>query len=194
MLLAVDVGNTNIVLGVLDDEKMVCSGRLSTNVNETEIEYSMKLKTFLEVNGVKGIDGAIISSVVPALVRTLMKSVKLVCAVDAVVVGKKIKTGLNIKLDNPAEMGADIVVGDVAVIIKDAANGVALQGWTDSVGTEAYNKALSQRRAESVKAYLVQEGLDAGKIEAKGMGKSFKYDNSNADGRYLNRRVEVLVK
>ncbi len=118
MLLAVDVGNTNIVLGVLDDEKMVCSGRLSTNVNETEIEYSMKLKTFLEVNGVKGIDGAIISSVVPALARTLMKSVKLVCAVDAVVVGPGIKTGLNIKLDNPAEMGADIVVGDVAVINK----------------------------------------------------------------------------
>lgn len=118
MLLAVDVGNTNIVLGVLDDEKMVCSGRLSTNVNETEIEYSMKLKTFLEVNGVKGIDGAIISSVVPALVRTLMKSVKLVYAVDAVVVGPGIKTGLNIKLDNPAEMGADIVVGDVAVINK----------------------------------------------------------------------------
>ncbi|MDE6752056.1 MAG: type III pantothenate kinase [Eubacterium sp.] len=118
MLLAVDVGNTNIVLGVLDDEKMVCSGRLSTNVNETEIEYSMKLKTFLEVNGVKDIDGAIISSVVPALVRTLLKSVKLVCAVDAIVVGPGIKTGLNIKLDNPAEMGADIVVGDVAVINK----------------------------------------------------------------------------
>ncbi len=54
----------------------------------------------------------------PALVRTLMKSVKLVCAVDAVVVGPGIKTGLNIKLDNPAEMGADIVVGDVAVINK----------------------------------------------------------------------------
>ncbi|MDE5605274.1 MAG: type III pantothenate kinase [Eubacterium sp.] len=118
MLLAVDVGNTNIVLGVLDHEKMVCSGRLSTNVNETEIEYSMKIKTFLEVNNVTNIDGAIISSVVPALVRTLLKSIKLVCAVDALVVGPGIKTGLNIKLDNPAEMGADIVVGDVAVINK----------------------------------------------------------------------------
>ncbi|MDE6659773.1 MAG: type III pantothenate kinase, partial [Eubacterium sp.] len=118
MLLAVDVGNTNIVLGVLDNEKMVCSGRLSTNVNETEIEYSMKIKTFLEVNSVADIDGAIISSVVPALVRTLLKSVKLICGVDAIVVGPGIKTGLNIKLDNPAEMGADIVVGDVAVIHK----------------------------------------------------------------------------
>ena len=118
MLLAVDVGNTNIVLGVLDGKEMVCSGRLSTNVNETEIEYSMKLKTFLEVNGVSKIDGAIISSVVPALVRTLLKSIRLVCSVEAIVVGPGIKTGLNIKLDNPAEMGADLVVGDVAVINK----------------------------------------------------------------------------
>lgn len=118
MLLALDVGNTNIVLGVIDGEKIICTGRLSTNVNETEIEYSMKIKTFLEVNGVSKTDGAIISSVVPALVRTLIKSVKIVCGIDALVVGPGIKTGLNIKLDNPAETGADIVVTDVAVINK----------------------------------------------------------------------------
>lgn len=118
MLLAVDVGNTNIVLGVLNGEEMVCSGRLSTNLNETDIEYSIKLKTFLEINNVGDIDGAIISSVVPALVRTLIKSIKLICGVDALVVGPGIKTGLNIKIDNPSELGADIVVGDVAVINK----------------------------------------------------------------------------
>lgn len=118
MLLAVDVGNTNIVLGVLDGEKMVCSGRLSTNLNETDIEYSIKLKAFLDINNVSDIDGAIISSVVPALVRTLIKGIKLVCGVDALVVGPGIKTGLNIKIDNPSELGADIVVGDVAVINK----------------------------------------------------------------------------
>lgn len=118
MILAVDVGNTNIVLGVLNGETLVCSGRLSTNVYETEIEYSMKLKTFLEINNALDIEGAIISSVVPALVRTLKKSIKLVCSVEPLVVGPGIKTGLNIKLDNPAETGADIVVGDVAVINK----------------------------------------------------------------------------
>lgn len=118
MLLAVDVGNTNIVLGVIDGEKLVCSGRLSTNVYETEIEYSMKLKTFLQIHDVFEIDDAIISSVVPALVRTLKESVKLVCDVDALIVGPGVKTGLNIKIDNPAELGADIVVGDVAVINK----------------------------------------------------------------------------
>lgn len=118
MILAVDVGNTSIVLGVLNGEEKVCTGRLSTNVYETEIEYSLKLKTFLELNNAIDIEGAIISSVVPALVRTLKKSIKLVCGVDSLVVGPGIKTGLNIKLDNPAEAGADIVVGDVAVINK----------------------------------------------------------------------------
>ena len=118
MLLAGDIGNTNIVLGVLNGEKLICSGRLSTNVNETEIEYSMKLKAFLDINNVDNIDGAIISSVVPALVRTLLKSIQLVCNVEALVVGPGVKTGLNIKIDNPAETGANIVVGDVAVINK----------------------------------------------------------------------------
>ncbi|MCD7873039.1 MAG: type III pantothenate kinase [Clostridiales bacterium] len=118
MILAVDVGNTNIVLGVMDGKNLVHSGRLSTNTSETEIEYSMKLKTFLDIKNIKEISGAIISSVVPALVRTLKKSIKTICGVDAIVVGPGIKTGLNIKLDNPAEMGADLVAGDVAVINK----------------------------------------------------------------------------
>lgn len=118
MLLAVDVGNTNIVLGVLNGKEMVCSGRLSTDINQTDVEYSIKLKAFLDINGVTDIDGAIISSVVPALIRTLIKGIKLVCGVDALVVGPGIKTGLDIKIDNPSELGADIVVGDVAVISK----------------------------------------------------------------------------
>lgn len=118
MLLAIDVGNTNIVLGVLDGERLICSGRLSTNVYETEIEYSMKLKTFLEIHNVFEVHDAIISSVVPALVSTLKKTVQLVCGIEALIVGPGIKTGLNIKIDNPAELGADIVVGDVAVINK----------------------------------------------------------------------------
>lgn len=118
MLLAVDIGNTNIVLGVTDGEKLICSGRLSTNLNETDIEYSIKLKAFLEINGVAEIDGAIISSVVPALVRTVKKAVLLACETEAMVVGPEIETGLNIKIDNPSELGADIIVGDVAVINK----------------------------------------------------------------------------
>lgn len=118
MILVADVGNTNTVLGVWDDKNLVCSGRLSTDTSETTIGFSMKLKTFLDLNGVSEITGGVISSVVPALVRTIKKAVKLVCGVELLVVGPGIKTGLNIKLDNPAEMGADLVAGDVAVIHK----------------------------------------------------------------------------
>lgn len=103
--------------------------------------------------------------------------------------------GVNFAFDSAALTDeAKNILGDVAVLLKEDGNAVVLEGWTDSVGSDAYNKTLSQRRAESVKAYLIEEGLEANKLEAKGMGKSFKYDNSNADGRYLNRRVEVVVK
>lgn len=118
MLLAIDVGNTNIVLGVFDGEKLVSSSRLSTNIIETEMEYAVKLKALFELHGITEIDGAVMSSVVPSLVRTLKRAIKLVCGVETLVVGPGVKTGLDIKIDNPAELGADIVAGGVAAIKK----------------------------------------------------------------------------
>lgn len=114
MLLAVDVGNTNIVLGVIDGEKLISSGRFSTNIYETEDECAMKIYSFLNLHNNIQIDGAIISSVVPALVITLKKAIHTVCKVNAIVVGPGIKTGLSIKIDDPAQLGADLVVGAVA--------------------------------------------------------------------------------
>lgn len=114
MLLAVDVGNTNIVLGVIDGEELVSSGRVSTNIYETEDECAMKIYSFLNLHNSIQIDGAIISSVVPALVTTLKKAIYTVCKVNAIVVGPGIKTGLSIKIDDPAQLGADLVVGAVA--------------------------------------------------------------------------------
>lgn len=114
MLLAVDVGNTNIVLGVIDGEELVSSGRVSTNIYETADECAMKIYSFLNLHNNIQIDGAIISSVVPALVTTLKKAIYTVCKVNAIVVGPGIKTGLSIKIDDPAQLGADLVVGAVA--------------------------------------------------------------------------------
>ena len=65
-------------------------------------------------------------------------------------------------------------------------------GWTDSIGTDAYNKKLSLRRAESVKNYLVAQGVPAARMVAEGMGKSFRYDNATEEGRYMNRRTELV--
>ena len=71
MLLAVDIGNTNIVLGVLDGENLVYSGRFSTHIHQTVEECAMNLYSFLNIHSIGKIDGAIISSVVPALVSTV---------------------------------------------------------------------------------------------------------------------------
>lgn len=114
MLLAVDVGNTNIVLGVVDGDELKTSGRLATNIYETEEEYAMKLQAFLTIHKALDIDGAIISSVVPALNRTLGKAIKTACGVNPIIVGPGVKTGLSIKIDDPAQLGADLVVGAVA--------------------------------------------------------------------------------
>ncbi len=114
MLLAVDVGNTNIVLGILDGDKLIKFGRFSTNIYETEDECAMKIYSFLNIHDTINIDGAIISSVVPALVRTLKKAILTVCKVNPLVVGPGVKTGLSIKIDNPAQLGADLVVAAVA--------------------------------------------------------------------------------
>lgn len=118
MILAIDVGNTNIVIGMLDGKRLVASGRLSTSVNETDDDYAMRLHSFVQLTRAEKIDGAIISSVVPALNRTLKKAVKRVTGAESMIVGPGIKTGLNIRIDNPAEMGADLVVGAVAGIAK----------------------------------------------------------------------------
>ncbi len=70
----------------------------------------------------------------------------------------------------------------------------SLEGWTDSIGGDNYNRGLSQRRADTVKSWLVTNGLDGAKLDSIGKGKSFKYDNATEDGRFQNRRVEIVIK
>jgi outer membrane protein OmpA-like peptidoglycan-associated protein len=71
---------------------------------------------------------------------------------------------------------------------------VAIEGYTDSVGSEDYNQALSQRRADSVRSYLVRQGIGSGRLTASGMGMSDPVaGNDSAAGRQQNRRVEVIV-
>jgi OOP family OmpA-OmpF porin len=92
------------------------------------------------------------------------------------------------ELDNKAKS----ILDEAAALIKGSPNrAVVLTGWTDSVGSDAYNKTLSQNRAASVKGYLSKQGIPAGRMKAVGMGKSFKYDNKNEEGRHMNRRTEV---
>ncbi len=81
-----------------------------------------------------------------------------------------------------------------AGIIKNTNKRVVLEGWTDYIGSNAYNKGLSQRRANAVKAFLARQGVSASRMSAIGRGKSYKYDNKTEEGRYLNRRVELSFR
>lgn len=116
MILLVDVGNTNIVLGVNKDNKYIASWRISTDANKTSDEYGIQVIQLFTQNNLnpKDIKGIIISSVVPNIMHSLENMIRKCFSIEPIVVGPGIKTGINIKYDNPKEVGADRIVNAVA--------------------------------------------------------------------------------
>ncbi len=116
MILAIDMGNTNIVIGCIDDEKIYFVERMATDFLKTELEYAISIKNVLELYSIpeKEVEGVIISSVVPPLVNTIKRACKKVLNMGVMVVGPGVKTGLNILMDNPASVGSDLIVTAVA--------------------------------------------------------------------------------
>lgn len=115
-ILAIDMGNTNIVIGCVDDDKVIFEERLSTDLSKTELEYAISFKNVLEIYNIKSedINGAIISSVVPQLVNVIKAAVEKVVDIEPLVVGPGVKTGLNILMDQPKQVGSDLIVDAVA--------------------------------------------------------------------------------
>ncbi len=119
MLLAVDIGNTNIVFGcVSENDEVVLFERISTNHNATAAEYASLIKNILEMNhfNTSDIDDAIMSSVVPSVTNTVKEAVRKLFGTEVMVAGPGVKTGLNILIDNPAQLGSDQAVDAVAAI------------------------------------------------------------------------------
>ena len=118
MILAIDIGNSNIVIGGLEGDKICFEARLRTEATKTSDQYCVDLKILLDVNGVKveQLEGAIIASVVPQVLNSMQTAVKKLTGKGALVVGPGLKTGLNILLENPSQTGADLVVGCVAAL------------------------------------------------------------------------------
>lgn len=118
MVLAIDIGNTNIVIGCIAGQRVVFTERTSTDRTATDLEYAVMIKTALNMNGVKHdeVEGAIVSSVVPQVTGTIKRAIEKYCGVTPLIVGPGIKTGLSIKIDNPAQLGSDLVVDAVAGI------------------------------------------------------------------------------
>ena len=118
MILAIDTGNTNIVLGCIENREIRAVARMATDVNKTDYEYAVGMKNVLAFAGYapEDFEGAILSSVVWPLTSTLQRAVKLLTGLDALTVGRGLKTGLDIRLDDPGQIGADLVVGAVAAL------------------------------------------------------------------------------
>ena len=118
MILAIDIGNSNIVIGGLEGDEICFEARLRTEATKTSDQYCVDLTIILDVNGVKTeqLEGAIIASVVPQVLNSLQTAVKKLTGKGALVVGPGLKTGLNILLENPSQTGADLVVGCVAAL------------------------------------------------------------------------------
>lgn len=118
MILAIDMGNSNIVVGGIDDQKTYFEERITTDDRKTSLEYAIMLKNILEIHNVNknDIEGSIISSVVPPLNAPLSSAVKKITGRKPLLVGSGMKTGLNIKMDNPKTVGGDRIVAAVAAI------------------------------------------------------------------------------
>lgn len=118
MLLAIDIGNTNITLGLFEEDLLKLTARLATDSRKTADEYAIDIKDVLSLHGedVCEIEDCIISSVVPAVGSAISSAVALLCHTVPLMLGPGVKTGLNIKIDNPAQLGADLAAGAVGAL------------------------------------------------------------------------------
>ena len=118
MILAIDIGNSNIVIGGVQGDEIIFEARLRTETTKTSDQYCVDLKILLDVYKVdtQSVEGSIIASVVPQVLNSMQTAVKKLIGKQSLVVGPGLKTGLNIRLENPSQTGADLVVGCVAAL------------------------------------------------------------------------------
>lgn len=175
MLLVIDVGNSNIVLGVYDGNKLIKSWRLTTQRTQTADEYGNRICSLFSYSGLnyKAVDAIAISSVVPPVMPTLEEMAHSYFNVEPLVVGPGVKTGMPILYDNPREIGADRVVNAIAgfelyggpLIIVDFGTATTFcvisqkgeyLGGAITAGLGIATEALFQRAAKLPKIELVK--------------------------------------
>ena len=118
MILALDIGNTNVVLGCIADGEILFTERMATDSGKTELDYAISLKMVLELREIKvsEITGAIIGSVVPPVTSLMREAIRKVTGQEALVVNVDMNIGLEVLMDNPSSVGTDLIVGAVAGI------------------------------------------------------------------------------
>ncbi|RKD33867.1 type III pantothenate kinase [Thermohalobacter berrensis] len=194
MILVFDVGNTNIVFGVYKGKKLINFWRMSTDKNKTSDEYGMIINQLFKYYGLKlsDIDAVVISSVVPPLMYTLQATVIKYFNKKPLIVGPGIKTGMNIRYDNPKELGADRIVNAIAAYEKYGGPSIVIDfgtattfcaisekgsylGGCISPGIKISSEALFQRTAKLPKIELKKPEKVIGKNTINSMQSGIVY-------------------
>ena len=157
MILVLDLGNTNLYIGVYSEGKLIHEFRKHTELNRSSDEYYQFIYSCLTNKNIslKEFEGAILSSVVPALTMIIKNAVDSLLKVDCLLIGKGIKTGLPIKIDNPSELGADLVCDCVGAISKFASPLIVVD-----LGTA--NKILVVNERKEFVGCTISVGLNIG--------------------------------
>ncbi|MGF7186841.1 type III pantothenate kinase [Desulfitispora alkaliphila] len=212
MLLAFDVGNTNIVIGIYgDDNQLKVNWRISTERQKTADEYGMLLKQLFDFNQIEltDISDVIISSVVPPLITALSEMCESYFGFQPVLVGPGVKTGIAIKYDNPREVGADRIVNAVAAYKKYGGPCVVVDfgtattfcavsekgdylGGAIAPGINISTEALFQKAAKLPRIQLVKPETIIGKNTVVSMQAGIVYGYiSQVDGIVKRMRQEL---
>ena len=120
MIIAIDVGNTNIVIGCMEEDRVLFTERLSTDPVKTSLEYAILFRVALDLHriDVNDLEGTVISSVVPPITPVIKTAIRKITGKKALVLGPGTKTGLSIRIDDPSSVGADLVAGAVGALAK----------------------------------------------------------------------------
>ena len=211
MILVVDIGNTHIVIGGYEREHLSFVSRISTNARKTVDEYASKLQSVLMIHGAREetIEGAIISSVVPPLTGIIKRAISMVYNVSPLVVDPGIKTGLNLRVDNPATVGADLICACVGakahypcpLVVIDMGTATKLMildetgtfiGVTIAPGVEISLKALASDTAQLPQIDLTAPPVLLGKNTAECMRSGVVFGNACMIDGMLTRMEEEL--
>ena len=174
MILAIDMGNTNIVLGGIDEKETYFIERVTTDQGRTDTEYAIHFKNILEMHHIQlsDIEGSILSSVVPPLNTTILSAVEKAIGIRPLLVGSGMKTGMNILMDNPKSVGSDMIV-DVADKKGNYIGGVILPGLRVSLNSlsgktaqlpyislEVPGKVIGKNTIDCMRAGIVFSNVD----------------------------------
>ena len=211
MILAVDIGNSNIVIGCIDDNKIFFEENIETSIRKTKLEYAIILKILFELNDIspEDVDGAIISSVVPPLTNVIKSAITMTTDIDPLVIGPGIKSGIAIKMDDPRTVGSDLIATAAGaadeygapVIIIDIGTATTITMVDDSKayiggvimpGAQVSVDSLASRTAQLPRISIEAPERIIGKNTIGSMQSGIIYGNASCIDGMIDRFVEEI--